>query len=94
MHEACGRPSGHRCCRRHGCRRCPPGDGLLPRQLIVAHCLPSAAMQGQVVKAVVVETKKEVQRKDGRWVLPPMPLLLSWGRGRAQEQHELLQAML
>lgn len=32
-------------------------------------CSPAAALQGQVVKAVVVETKKEVQRKDGRWVL-------------------------
>lgn len=30
-------------------------------------CLASLPLQGQVVKAVIVETKKEVQRKDGRW---------------------------
>lgn len=28
-------------------------------------------LQGQVVKAVIVETKKQVQRKDGRWVHTP-----------------------
>lgn len=47
----------------------PPGR---PLPLSHPHCtrltpppIPSPITQGQVVKAVVVETKKEVQRRDG-----------------------------
>ncbi len=35
------------------------------RSSCVALLLP--LLQGQVVKAVIVETKKQIQRKDGRW---------------------------
>lgn len=43
----------------------PPAAAAQPTVPCTLPCLP----QGQVVKAVIVETKKEVQRKDGRWVL-------------------------
>jgi ribosomal protein L14 len=48
---------------------CPPAAAAWSAPHMRSPCHSPVPSQGQVVKAVVVETKKEVQRKDGRWVL-------------------------